>query len=274
MAEEISRLRGTRNVYLRAMGNIEKDVVLTVSKFDASDECLVKLKTLRDAYEKKLVEVVKLDGFILDTYKNDDSKRDDELAEILTRSDNNNAVIIKIDFYLQKATVSKIPVDVKKSNGSSVEDEVNQRAFVRLPKLELEKFDGKAQNWRTFWNRFKTSIDDKDFLSQVDKFNYLLGLLDNEAKECVNGLDLTPENYTEAKKILCDRFGNPQVIIASHMETLINLPKVKNIGDVVKLRKLYDQVEISIRNLKSLDMLPNSYGSFLIPVLNEKIPEE
>ena len=37
---------------------------------------------------------------------------------------------------------------------------------------------------------------------------------------------------------------------------------------------MYDQIEISVRNLGSLDILPSSYGALLIPVLNEKIPEE
>ena len=272
--DQITKLKGKRNVYLRAMKIIGIDVDLVVNKFEPTDDVVLKLQTLRDAYDKKLVEVLKLDGLILDAYK-EDPAGDDELTEILVRTDANNAVIIKIDFYLKKATVPKVPVAMKKEKSSSDDDDIKSRgAVVKLPKMVLEKFDGKAQNWRTFWNRFKTSIDDKDFLSEVDKFNYLLGLLDPEAKECVSGLDLTAENYAEAKKILTDRFGNPQVIIASHMEALVNLPKVKSISDVAKLRKMYDQVEISVRNLKSLEMLPKSYGALLIPVLNEKIPEE
>ena len=41
---------------------------------------------------------------------------------------------------------------------------------------------------------------------------------------------------------------------------------------MTQLRKMYDQIEISIRNLGSLDILPSSYGALLIPVLN--VPEE
>ena len=35
---------------------------------------------------------------------------------------------------------------------------------------------------------------------------------------------------------------------------------------------LYNKVEITIRNLKSLNIEPSAYGSLLIPVLTSKLP--
>ena len=108
----------------------------------------------------------------------------------------------------------------------------------------------------------------------MDKFNYLLGLLSDGAKDCVNELTLSAEKYVQAKEILQNRFGNPQLVISAHMESLVNLPAVTSISQVSELRKMYDQIDVSIRNLKSLNVSPESYGALLIPVLNEKIPEE
>ena len=38
------------------------------------------------------------------------------------------------------------------------------------------------------------------------------------------------------------------------------------------LRKLYDKVESSIRNLNSLGNLSETYGAFLVPLLTDKLP--
>ena len=58
------------------------------------------------------------------------------------------------------------------------------------------------------------------------------------------------------------------------MKKFVVLPNVKSINDVRGLRKLFDTVESSVRNLKSLKVQTNSYGSLLVPLLNEKLPPE
>ena len=56
------------------------------------------------------------------------------------------------------------------------------------------------------------------------------------------------------------------------MESLVKLPMVKSINHVADLRGLYDRLETTIRNLKSLNVETNTYGSLLTPLLIEKIP--
>ena len=58
------------------------------------------------------------------------------------------------------------------------------------------------------------------------------------------------------------------------MQKFASLPSVKNQHDAAVLRKLFDQVESSVRNLKSLKLEANSYGSFLVPLLNGKLPND
>ena len=55
------------------------------------------------------------------------------------------------------------------------------------------------------------------------------------------------------------------------MESLVKLPAVRDINNVTSLRKIYDRVESSIRNLKSVGINPNSYDSLLTTLLNEKL---
>ena len=71
--------------------------------------------------------------------------------------------------------------------------------------------------------------------------------------------------------MLRDRHGDDQ--IAAHMNVLLKLKCVKSMDNIEQLRKLYNDVENSVRNLKSLEVETATYGSLLIAILNERIPE-
>ena len=86
---------------------------------------------------------------------------------------------------------------------------------------------------------------------------------------------LTSENYCQAiELLLIRRYANPQTLIAAYMKKLVSIPRVKKPNDVLNLRKLLDQVESSVRNLKSLKVETSSYGQLLVPLLNEKLPND
>ena len=142
---------------------------------------------------------------------------ENEMADSMARNRPLKEQVTKIEFYLSKKESAKVKSEEGNSNSAGKMKSKREDISIKLPKIILEQFDGKVQNWQTFWNRFETSIDKKDYLSEVDKFNYLIGLLGENAKECINGLTLSAENYKEAKEILINRFGNPQLIIAIHM---------------------------------------------------------
>ena len=58
------------------------------------------------------------------------------------------------------------------------------------------------------------------------------------------------------------------------MQQLVSLPVIKSVNGVKGLRKLYEKVESSVRNLKTLDVDPRCYGTFLVPLINAKLPNE
>ena len=57
-------------------------------------------------------------------------------------------------------------------------------------------------------------------LTAIEKFTYLKGQLEGSAADCSQGFSLTSKNYEEAKQILEERFGNPQIIISAHMNVV------------------------------------------------------
>ena len=145
---------------------------------------------------------------------------------------------------------------------------------VKLPKLDLRKFDGDISKWPSFWDAFESSVHSNTKLTPVDKFNYLNSLLVNSASEAISGLSLTAANYDEAVTILKRRFGNKQFIINRHMETLLNISSVKSGLNIQALRQLHDLIESQVRSLKSLGVSSSSYGSLLSSVVMSKLPQD
>ena len=126
----------------------------------------------------------------------------------------------------------------------------------------------------TFWDSFNSSIHTNPMLSNVDKFNYLTSLLDSSAEKAIEGLTLTDANYDEAIATLKKRFGNSQLIVNRHMDTLLNVSVISTHHDVKGLRKLHDSVEAHVRGLRALGLPPDSYGGLLTSVLISKLPPE
>ena len=88
------------------------------------------------------------------------------------------------------------------------------------------------------------------------------------------GVALTNDNFTAGIELLTKRFGNKEVIISSHMDSLLKLAPLGNTPDVRKLRGTYYKIEAHVRGLQVLDVPTETYGSLLVPVLMTKLPED
>lgn len=144
-------------------------------------------------------------------------------------------------------------------------------AKVKLPKITLPHFNGSLMKWPTFWDSYESAVHNNKDLSDVDKFNYLRLL---SAYDAIAGLTLSAANYREAIEILKKRFGNKQMIIAKHMETLLNAEAVTTDNHLKELHNLYDTTESHIQSLKSLGVEAASYGAMLSSVLLTKLPPD
>ena len=157
---------------------------------------------------------------------------------------------------------------------SSPSEPSTSQVKTKLPKLELPKFRGDKTQWKGFWDQFNTSRHENTSLSDIKKCNSLRTFLTDSAYSLFSGLSLNSENYKEAVNVLKERFGNKQTLVFSYMDRFLQLPVVKNSNDVINLRKLYDKIEISVRNSDSLDVKKETYGNLLISVVNAALPEE
>ena len=94
---------------------------------------------------------------------------------------------------------------------------------VKLPKLDLPKFLGDLQEWKTFHDRFVASVHSKDINASL-KFEYLSACLSGEAAEYIRNIPLTDATYHDAWELLKKRFQNNRKIATLHVKRLVDQP--------------------------------------------------
>ena len=208
-----------------------------------------------------LIELKQLDSEILELIKEEDIEN--SVVENGKFASRHRVVIAKIDSKLRENTPTTEHVAP-----------TTKSRTVKLPYLQLQKFGGNPTDWGAFWDSFSSAIHNSEDLDNVQKFNYLKSYLYGNAARALDGLAATSENYAEAVEMLCDRFGNKQVIISSHMRKFDEIKTVRNISDLNGLRNLYDQIESNVRSLQTVGVLSQSYESWLTPKILQCIPEE
>ena len=70
----------------------------------------------------------------------------------------------------------------------SASGKMRRRVTVKLPKLEIQKFNGQVRQWQEFWDGFCSAIHENDELAAVDKMKYLKSYLMKPAKSVISGL--------------------------------------------------------------------------------------
>ena len=134
--------------------------------------------------------------------------------------------------------------------------------------MTTANFSGDVLKWQTFYESFTTAIHSKPNISNVQKFDYLVGYLEGEAKKTVERFNITNKNDQKSLDLLGERFGNTQVIITTHMNEFLKAKYVKSDN----LRQLYDTLEVHVRLLPSLNVDSQSYGMLLSPIIIERLP--
>ena len=117
---------------------------------------------------------------------------ENELEEILISEEKLQILITRIEHCL---CTPKIHVDrnsLRSSNSSPLP--VNKSVKVKLPKLEISKFNGDVINWQRFWDQFRSAIHENNSISDIDKFSKLKTVFCDSANATISGLSLSTAN--------------------------------------------------------------------------------
>ncbi|KRZ49905.1 hypothetical protein T02_2785 [Trichinella nativa] len=145
----------------------------------------------------------------------------------------------------------------------------------RLPEITLPKFTGKVLEFPSFWAQFEANVHKRRDLDNATKFTYLLSNTEGTARNAIEGIPLTPENYSQAVDILKKRFGRPRQVIREHLAALWREPACREMT-TQGIQALVDDVTKHLRCLTALDRDPFAgrlpVSEALMPMLRDKFP--
>ncbi|XP_011169770.2 uncharacterized protein LOC105202790 [Solenopsis invicta] len=141
---------------------------------------------------------------------------------------------------------------------------------VKLPNIELPKFDGSYNKWIPFRELFESLIDANAALLAIQKLHYLKLALTHEAAKVIQSLELSNANYEIAWDLLKQRYENKRLIVQHHMQELLDLaPIVKE--SHAALRQFIDGISQHIQPLIKLGQPVEHWNTILIHIFTPKL---
>ena len=130
---------------------------------------------------------------------------------------------------------------------------------VRLPKLNVTKFNGTRHDWVHFSGQFDAMVDTLN-VPAITKFSHLKELVEPHIRSATDCLPFTNEGYKRAMKYLKEKYGHPSEVAGSYIPIIIELPFIAE-RDVPKLHRFYKQLLFNVESLETLGKLDTIEGA-------------
>lgn len=138
-----------------------------------------------------------------------------------------------------------------------------------LPKLSLQTFDGNYSKWKPFKDMFTALIIQNSALSDVERLHYLKSSLKGDAEQFVSHVSIDSDSFTSTWQNIVQRFENKRVLIATHMDSILNIPTCTRTASA--LNKLIITVNQALDALKKLGSPVDSWDQFIVHILTMKL---
>ena len=166
----------------------------------------------------------------------------------------------------------KLPSKTPRSHDKATADLPREDKMVKLPKIDTPTFNGDILNWLTFWEQYRVAIHDRTDLPQAQKLVYLRqSLKGDSARNVIEGLSRSGEQYDEAVKCLQERYDRPRLIHQAHVRKIVEAPGLKD-NSGRELRRLHDTLQQHLRALHAMGKEPSP--SFTTSLIEMKLDPE
>lgn len=164
---------------------------------------------------------------------------------------------------------------VAQSNLGSVNLSVASNNFVhnnaiRLPTIDLPKFEGSYDNWLEFRDAFDGLVNKNNNLTNIQKFYYLRSSLKDSARNIIENIEMSDSNYDIAWNLLQERYNNNKSILYKHIDSILGLPNMQK-ESLSDLRYIVDSVAKHLRSLKTLGQPVESWDTLIVHLINKKL---
>uniref|UniRef100_V5I888 Uncharacterized protein n=1 Tax=Anoplophora glabripennis TaxID=217634 RepID=V5I888_ANOGL len=159
---------------------------------------------------------------------------------------------------------------VDNSSGNSFVRPVVQNSNVKLPIIPLPTFAGDYRDWPHFYDTFNALVNNNSQLNDVQRFHYLRDVLKGDAKQVIESIEISDNNYKVAFDLLKTRFDNKKLIKRAHVASLFDISPL-NKESSQGLRKFLDDINKHLRALKNLGESVDTWDILLVYLISTKL---
>lgn len=165
---------------------------------------------------------------------------------------------------------------VKSTASSRADSQTGNRHNVRLPRIDIPKFDGVISQWPRFFDLFRTLIHENDSLSNIERFQYLIASLTKEPALIVQNLPITSENYSIAYDSLISRYQNKRILFTNYWLALHNAPKLTSdsSSDLRNLLSIFSENVSALDQGGEVDLWDFTKLNFLLQKLDSSVRKQ
>lgn len=211
----------------------------------------------------------------------------EDLHAELEENEENNAILAEVQdtFYDLISSIAETPAaGTSRGNpnlshllsGFANSTVIEKQKSVKLPVAELPKFDGNYENWLSFKNTFKSMIDARTDIDDLNKFIYLKNSLTGNAAKKLSLFDASPENYKRGWDLLTRLYEKKRILITNHYAAFFDNGYCKitpmSTASPEALSKLVDEARQHKGSLESLGIVPDE--GMMVSFLEKALPVE
>lgn len=139
---------------------------------------------------------------------------------------------------------------------------------LRLPTIELPKFDGNLNDWVTFHDSFNAIIHISVDITPIQKLQYLRAALRGDALKCIEALPISAANYQIAWDALLTRYQNKGLLKKKHLHGLTSNAKLTGKSS---LGQIVEDFHRNVRILEHLGEPTQHWDTILIHLLSLRV---
>ncbi|XP_058839510.1 uncharacterized protein LOC131694986 [Topomyia yanbarensis] len=141
---------------------------------------------------------------------------------------------------------------------------------LRLPKIDLPKFDGNFTRWLSFKDTFFSMVHSNADIPTVAKLQYLLQSLEADARKPFESVDIEADNYTIVVDVLLKRYDNRKFLKRQLFRTIHELAPIKR-ESAHELHELVDEFQRHVKALGKLNEPIEQWNTPLVYMLTNKL---
>ncbi|CAH2083814.1 unnamed protein product [Euphydryas editha] len=146
----------------------------------------------------------------------------------------------------------------------------NKNGEIKLPIIKIPTFNGKYEEWQTFYDLFCSLIHNNETLSPVQKLHYLKSNLSGEPEAMLRNFSITDANYEEAWCQLVKRYNNKRFNILKILFT----QKTITMESASHIKQLLDTTVTCLKALTNMGIDTSSWDIIINYLVISKLDSE